>query len=372
MKKIIVISEGNPFDPKTWSNIPFFLIKGLIDKGYEVYGINVGANKYVQYFFNHIICFFIKIFDGNDSEYKFNRTFLYDRFCKYKIKKEIKKIGNYDIAISTSYSFSPEKNNNIKRILLCDWTLDYHIQNFKMREATFLEKKAIKRQDNLLKDVDLIISLFPNIANIMAKKYYNVKYIGNVINIEKKDIKVDLEKKYESNKILFIGGIRYLEGAIELIRAVDFLNKEKNMNLELNIIGLESNNFNFEIPNSIKCHGYLNKASEKENNLYYQLINESKICFNTTPIWAGFSSLVEVMELSTPVVVSKFDSFVNTFGTNFNEYYYCENSSAYIAEKIEYILNLKKNDYFSLCIKMNSLVSGMTWEQFIDNLIKEF
>ena len=102
MNKIVIISEGDANNPKTWSNIPYFLMKSLENDGNKVYTIDVGPNKYINYFFNKIIYPFIQLIDGKDSEYKFNRTVIYDKYCKYKIRKSLKKIGDIDVTISTS------------------------------------------------------------------------------------------------------------------------------------------------------------------------------------------------------------------------------------------------------------------------------
>ena len=371
MKKIVIISEGDANNPKTWSNIPYFLMKSLENDGNKVYTIDVGPNKYINYFFNKIIYPFIQLIDGKDSEYKFNRTVIYDKYCKYKIRKSLKKIGNIDVTISTSYSFAPVIHKNYKIILLCDWTFEYHIENYKKREPTNLELKAIRRQEEVINSANVVISLFPNIAKIMNQKYANVKYIGNVINIDD-NLKINLDYKYNSNSILFIGGKRYVEGAKTLIKSVQYLNEEKHMNLNLNIIGLNENDLNINKKDYINYYGYLNKINGSDHDIYYKLIKNAKICINTTPIWAGFSSIIEAMFLYTPIITSKYESFENTFGKKFDSNFYSDNNYITLSEKIMMIANLNKALYFDLCKEMKNMVSDMTWSQYVKRLENEF
>ena len=370
MKKIIVISEGDPYNPKTWSNIPYFLVKNLKLNGNTVYTINLGINKYINFIFNKVFYPFIQIIDGKDSEYKLNRTKIYERYCEYKIRKCLKIIDNPDVIISTSYSFAPKISENYKIILLCDWTFEYHIQNYKKRIPTKLEMKAIYRQEEILNRADLIISLFPNIAEVMKQKFSKVKYIGNVINVSE-NLNINLENKYKSNSILFIGGKRYLSGAKTLIQAVSYLNEKLNLKLHVNIIGLTNDDLLVKNVPYVYCYGYLNKLNKNDDDIYYDLITKSKICINTTPTWAGFSSIIEAMYLYTPIITSKYDSFHETFGNRFNPNYYCKNDYIMLSKKILEVYNMSKANYLDLCNNMRELVSDMSWDGYVKKLEKE-
>lgn len=205
----------------------------------------------------------------------------------------------------------------------------------------------------------------------MNQKYANVKYIGNVINIDD-NLKINLDYKYNSNSILFIGGKRYVEGAKTLIKSVQYLNEEKHMNLNLNIIGLNENDLNINKKDYINYYGYLNKINGSDHDIYYKLIINAKICINTTPIWAGFSSIIEAMFLYTPIITSKYESFENTFGKKFDSNFYSDNNYITLSEKIMMIVNLNKSLYFDLCKEMKNMVSDMTWSQYVKRLENEF
>lgn len=266
MKNILVISEGNPRDAKTWSNIPFFLVNELERAGCNVTTVDVGPNVLLRYFFDHFIIHIIRIFDGKNSEFMFNRTKLYNDWCKSRIKKELSRKKNIDCCISTSFSFAPEKSDDYRIVLLCDWTFEYRITHFVGRSPTKLEERAILRQNEVLHNADLVVSLFPDIVSEMRKKYNNVEYLGNVINIENFHENVDIEKKYKSNSVLFIGGKRYIPGLKELIKALKLL-RELGETIELNVIGLVGTDIKEEAPDYVHFHGYLRKSIQREKTL---------------------------------------------------------------------------------------------------------
>jgi len=361
--KIMVITEGDANKASTWSNVPYFLTKTLEEKQYKVYKVDISINKIIPAIFSK----FIKLFLRNTS-YSSNRTRLYTKLAEQKMKRAINKYPDVDFIIVTNFSYSPYKYTNKPIILFSDWTYEYYIKYFQNRLPDYFEKKEIKRQNTQIENSTCIITLFPQVCEYM-KRYYNnnnIYYLGNVVNtIEKIDSKI-INEKEKSNKVLFIGNKKYIMAAKELIEAVRMIN---NKNIELHIIGLKNEELNCYDKN-IYCYGYLNKSIQKEKELYNNLLENAKVCVNTSEKWAGFSSIVECMYYYTPIITTPYIEFIQTFGENIEFGYYCkENKAEIIKEKIEEIF--KQESYKEMCIKAHESVKDFSWDNYVEKMIKK-
>lgn len=368
---ITVFTEGDSNQLSTWSNVPYFFTRTFEKKGYKVNRVDVSPNIIISKFYNKFILKLLRMFYNKKSEYYFHRTSWHDKIVERKMKKAVEKYSDTDYFISTSFSFTPWLYTNKKKILFCDWTIDYYYSYFLNRKPDKLESSAIRRQEKYIKNSDYVISLFPNVAEKMQEKYgkNKVYYLGNVINsdhnIDKSEI---IKAKLNSHSIIFIGGEKYIEGAKSLIKAYEQL-KTDYPTLTVNIIGIGNERFR-NLPKGINCYGYLNKSKESDNELYYQLIKEAKIFVNTTPKWAAFSATVEALYWYTPVITTPYNSFIETFGENIDFGYYCsENDPNLICKFISEILELKDEKYLRMCTAANKEVQQFTWDYYIDKVI---
>jgi glycosyltransferase involved in cell wall biosynthesis len=122
------------------------------------------------------------------------------------------------------------------------------------------------------------------------------------------------------------------------------------------------------LPENVFCYGYLDKGNENDRKLYYKLFREATIYINTTPKWSAFSASIEAMYFYTPVVVTPYGEFVETFGKEINFGSYCEiNSPDLIGEKIKNILI--DASYEELCVCAHQAVKEFTWSEYIEKLI---
>ena len=67
-----------------------------------------------------------------------------------------------------------------------------------------MEYRAIKRQDDTIKNANYVVTLFPNVYDFMKQKFNNIYYLGNVINTvenvpdmesEEEEIVTDIKRK---------------------------------------------------------------------------------------------------------------------------------------------------------------------------------
>jgi glycosyltransferase involved in cell wall biosynthesis len=365
LKEVTVFSIGDSGQLSTWSNVPFFFTETLIAKGIKVNRINIEpAYPFYHKFFHYIA----KIYHRSTT-YDFFRSQVYFLLARRLIKKAIKQHPNSDVDIFMSFSFSSAGFTCKPIVQFCDWTYDYYFKKFMERKPDFFEKKAIEREDAQIRKADLVFSLFPNVTQYMKDRYGNdrIFYLGNVVNsVYEVPTDENYPSKGNANKLLFIGSKKYIEGAKVLIEAFRNL-KHQYPQLTLHVVGITKNDLE-NLPEGIFCYGYLNKEVDSERNLYYKLIQEATVFINTSPKWGAFSASIEAMYFYTPIIITPYEAFVETFGENIKFGYYCEeNSPASVENKIIHILN--NPSYSELCIQAHLAVKEFTWDIYVDKLI---
>lgn len=123
------------------------------------------------------------------------------------------------------------------------------------------------------------------------------------------------------------------------------------------------------LPFNVYCHGYLRKNNIKERKLYYDLLISAKVLINPTPLWAGYSSIVEGMFFYTPIVVTPFKDFVDEFGINIDFGVYNEIFSAEVLSQ-NILSVIHSHSYLDFCKKAHERVKSYTWDIYIDKLLK--
>ncbi|MDP4173876.1 MAG: glycosyltransferase family 4 protein [Bacteroidota bacterium] len=309
-----------------------------------------------------------KIFPN--STYDYFRSYINYHETRHRIKKAVMKYKDSQINIFLTFSFSSLDLIGKPIVLFGDWTYDHYFDYFENREPGPFEKGAVLRENRQIENADLVFPLFPGVTEYMKDHYKNDKifYLGNVINsLIHASEEIILEKKSNSYSLLFIGDIKYLEGAKSLIKAFDIL-KKKYCNLSLDIVGMTSKDFE-SLPSGVICHGFLNKGVEKERKEYYQLLENAKVFINTTPKWGAFSASIEAMYFYNPVIVTDYNEFIETFGNEIGFGIYCKDHSVEsLCLAIENILHNK--DYATLCSNAHFAVKDFTWNAYIDKMLK--
>ena len=378
INEVTVFSHGDSRSPKSWSNIPYFFTKTLEEKGVKVNRVNIHPNIKLDKYYNRFVW---KPLKKIQSDYFI--TYLHSQINFWLVQRQIKKAcrqyknsqGNIFLTFShTAAGYTP-----IPSVLICDWTIKYYFEYFMGRAPGFLERPSINRQKKVIQRSELVVSLFPSIAEYMQTDYLdaNIQYYGHVINSdEKPDRERLLEKKRNSKQILFIGDKKYLSGAKQLIEAYRRL-KPSIPELELNIIGLKKGRFK-DLPEDVNCFGYLDKNDPEQKQTFYRLIENARVIVNTTEKWGAFSSMVEAMYFYTPVITTAYKEFVTCFGEDIGCGYYLPNTLetdaiqqlANTLEKV-CITDSPDNDesYESLCIDAHKAVEEFTWDRFVTKFL---
>lgn len=368
IKEIIVFSEqGDPRNIRTWSNVPHFLVSTLEAKGIIVHTINLEPRGLIQRSIRKFINIIFPRFFKNVF-YDYLRTPFHYHVARRKIKKAVSEHKDVDTLLFTTFSLSASGLTEKPSILFCDWTIEHHINYYLDKKPNFLEQSSIDRQNRTIEEADQVFVLFPAIAAIMKRRYQNSKisYIGNVVNNLVESSSTSIQNKAEKKRLLFIGKKKYLLGACNLVEIFKSL-RAKISTLELDIIGLNEHDFQTSLPEGVNCFGYLDKGSINDRARYYNLLENASVFINTTPKWGAFSASLEAMYFYTPVIITPYTEFVETFGEtiNFGEYY--KEGTQDLGEVILKVLN--HSSYNELCYNANKASERHTWSSFVDSLL---
>lgn len=370
IKEVSVFTNGDSCKLSTWSNVPYFFTQALTAKGIKVNRIDLSPDPSLEKRWNKFMGRVMRrIFKG--TSYCYFRSFTHFKNIRSRLKKALDSYPEADANIFLTFSFSSTGLTQKPTILFCDWTYEHYFNYHANRKPDFLEKQCIKRENTQVEVADLVLPLFPSIAEHMQKHYRNknIKYLGNVINSVYDVSETDIIKEKENSwDLIFVGRSAYKEGALALINALQNL-KDDYPQLKLHIIGM--NKDDFAIPSKdIYCYGYLDKGKDEDRKTYYDLFRRAKIFINTTPKWGAFSATIEAMYFYTPVIVAPYNEFVKTFGDDIQFGAYCDqNLPDEIEKNIRSILN--NSSYSSFCLNAHNSVREYTWSSYIDKVIKE-
>ena len=276
IREVTVFTNGDSNNISTWSNVPFFFTETLISRGIKVNRVDLSPSPVLNKLYSKTWERIIRIIYKNTT-YTYFRSLVHFLHARLRIKNAVRAHTNSQLNIFLTFSFSSTGLTKTPAIQFCDWTYEHYINYRKNRKPDIFERRCIKREDSQIEGSNLILPLFPGVAEYMKERYKNknIVHLGNVINsLHQVTNSQILEKKPKSNSLLFIGNEKYAEGAKCLIQAFHRLKKDYP-DLSLDIIGLNESDFGSDfgdqLNDGVNCHGYLDKGKENERKLYYSL-----------------------------------------------------------------------------------------------------
>lgn len=381
VQEIIAYSNGDSNEISTWSNVPYLCLKAMQSKGIKIDRVDIAVeNKgYVvpvlRDVFNLLTDRLSHIFSSaKKTMVKFDRTMTHEGMVKKEVKKAQKKYPGAEIQLV--FDFSHAYKSNIPTVCFCDWTIEYEIEEHQLRSPGYFEKKIIKRQFKNLENADAIITLFPyayeKIRHLFPEKTY---YLGHIINVydigETEQYSYD-KTKCNSQRVLFIGKKKYINGLQVLIEAVNFYNqKNSKSKIYLDIIGMEENDFPEMDISTCTFYGYLDKNNGDDRKKYYSLMKNAKCMVNITKQWNGASSIIEALWCGTPVIISRNKDIEGILGDDKEFGKWCEPEKPQeLVECLEYIMNMSMEEYQELTQKAHRKVKDYTWDKYSEKMIK--
>ena len=369
--KIYLCTTATSKKYKSWSNIPYLLHKNFESKGYKVKNLVLRELEPIKFLFNLPVRVLIKFFGLKTTYYyvrtplHFFSTYLCSQFIRFTSKDN-------DVMFVQGFSY-PSHNTKNKMFIIGDWPSSYLFDNFLKRKPSKMEMKSVAREDLVIESADAVVTLYPDVHKYMLNRYQNknIYYFGNVVNIDAEvTIPLDiLTIKKNSNNLLFIGKPFYLDGANELISAVENL-RARGYELNVDIVGIESNLISKKF-DWLTIHGYLDKGRPSDKHKYYDLLKSAKLFINSTPRWNAFQATLEAMYFYTPIVVRSNESLIQTFSKLEGFSYLVtgrnEDLEKEIIKSLEY-----KEQYLEKCKNSHKAAEPYTWENFTQKLVGLF
>jgi len=277
-----------------------------------------------------------------------------------------------DVMVVQGFSY-PLHNGKNKQIIFGDWPSEYLFDMFLKRKPSRLERWSIDRENAVIEAADAVITLFPNVQQYMLKKYKNdrIYCYGNVVNVDDNiNVPVNVVRnKIKSNRLLFIGQPFYIQGALELICAVNNI-RESGFDLEVDIVGIDVDLIKMKYK-WLRVYGYLDKQNPKDSEIYYSLLSDARLFVNTTSGWSGFQSLLEAMYFYNPIIVRPNESLISYFPNLMNFSYVLEGEGSNLEGLIIKSLS-EAHRYEEMCMSARRESESYTWDNFIDKVIGLF
>jgi glycosyltransferase involved in cell wall biosynthesis len=369
LDEVTVFATGDSRKRSTWSNVPYFFTRALEDKGIRVNRIDLSPSPRLHRLWSKTAGRLIRLLCRRTT-FGYFRSLLHFLDVRLRISRAIGAFPRSGANIFLTFSFGAAPGR-IPTVLFCDWTYQYYLTCFEGRTPDLFERQAVMRENRNIESADLVFSMFPRVAKCMAATYGNrsVSYLGSGVNSDRESSEAGtLDLKSTSGSILFVGGTRYLAGARALVSAfhslaVDF------PSLELHIIGLGTEQLGNVGAGNMHFHGYLDKDKTADRDRCYQLIEGARVFVNTTPKWGAFSATIEALHHYTPVVVTPYSDFVETFGREIDFGVYCSsNDPQEVASSLRALLG--RGDYRSMCINAHRSVAGLTWNSCVSRMLE--
>ena len=371
---ITVFANGNPRNPQTWSNVPYYAIKSLEKKGHVINCVNldVGLEGLIKGF-----NFLSRKFLGKDTMFLFNLLPISNFLYNQRIRKALKMYPDTELMLFFTYNVSGNEVSKIPSVLFCDFTVEYNIHYIQKRDIRWYERGIIENQDLIMKRADRIVSLFPQAAD-HYKKYYKRddirKIDGHIINCDWAISDYDnvIKNKYYNNEIVFIGRKAYRNGAKCLINVVKEYNRCNGNSVHLSVIGMTAKDlqYNCEDNDQIEFFGVLDKSNSRQYNEFYHSIENAKLIVNTTKNWGGISSVVEAMYLYTPVITTQYSEFLEIFGDTIDFGMYCKAEDEHeLLSKLTRFLLLPEEVFRKYAINAHNQVERFTWDKNVEIII---
>lgn len=362
--KIFFCSTVSAKLQKSWSNIPYFLERGMVEAGYTVENIVLRELWPLAFLYNSVLRIAHKIFQFQTTYY-YTRTKFHFFIMKFYGLYIRLVSSSEDIVLQQGYSFPVGSIKN-KLVLLGDWPYAYYFYKFSSREPNAFEKRSIKREDDVIEGAQAVVTLFPDVYEFMLNRYQNKKifYFGNVVNVDVDVPKNILQIKESSRNLLFIGREHYLTGAIELIEALKVL-WSQGERFHLDVVGIPERLLGYKFP-WLTVHGYLDKDNILEKALYYDLLLNARVYVNPTEGWNAFQATLEAMHFSCPIVVKENDNLRKSF-SRLEDFSYLITKKNSLQDSIKSSLSSDVS-YINKAKLSGEASSLQTWKHFIDEL----
>lgn len=351
--RIAYISNGNPFDKNSWSGTDFYVRKALEQAGNEVHCI-YGLKPSVT-FRNFLPKFKARI---SGKVYDSSRTIEFcNKWAKF-IKSKIQPDTDCIVSLSTIpiahlhtatpiYVYIDAVYEQLRN--LYNSNCKYDISN--IAESNVIEKIALLNCRRIFTAAGATRNAISKLYDISPSSIDIIPMGANIDSYpDESIIRNNASTKANSREvnILFIGVEWYRKGADLVLKTLDRLIENSDLNLKLNLVGLKE--IPCTLPHYAINHGFLDKNNPLDMNRLTNLMSEAT--FLMVPSRAEAYGLVfcEANAFGVPVLSLAQGGLLTIVKNGVNGFIFNEND--FLAKASETILHYHRNpdEYKHLCL----------------------
>jgi len=312
--RINLFTCGDSQDVNTYSNVPYYFRRALLDHGCEVNPIDLTPSESNCYrCFCNAVTFKDRIASvllSSDFSTEVFRTKTNNLLTDRKLRKSALHYSHADLNVFMTFTFSSRRYVDIPVIHYADRTYEHHLLE-KGCIPSRRDHVFIQRDRENVDSADLVLTMNQACCDFIRNRYKprRLLCLQGGINTDVRQVDVDgLIAQKESNKdVLFIGRGAYSRGVDILIEAFRVFNEQQNDEFTLHIVGVTPE----ELPKScewssakIRFYGYLDRNVTAQKNLYDQLMRSARLF--VFPMRPGpVAGVIREAQLNcTPVVIS--------------------------------------------------------------------
>lgn len=268
----------------TWSNLPYFFSKAIIDRGIRLNRIDILPTKNLLYRCWQRV---LNLWDGallRLSGINCSRNPCHDpisiMMIERRIRNETRKHPNANLNLFLTFSFSTHSFSRIPVAHYCDQTYELLLEDTR-RKRRAIDHWLIRRENRHLQHANQIFTTGNKCANFIRSRYglRNVHVLPSGINLETPPELSEAEvlaAKRDRKKILFIGiGVKK-RGVDVLLEAFRIFNRKNGDAFTLHLVGPEYDATECS-DRCVRWHGYLNKANPSELATYLNLLKTARL-----------------------------------------------------------------------------------------------
>lgn len=308
---INLFTAGDSGDPSTWSNVPYFLSKALVEHGVDVRRINLipyGSGLFRLY---RAACW---KYDGLSKRLFGKRRemdLFHDRGARALIRREIRRAckahRGADFNFFLTYSFSSLGHDKTPTVHFSDVCMQHALEDRGLA-ITPRHRKLIEEEKASLSRAGLVLGTNEPCC-VFIREHYGVAGVQRLpggINLDweaPEGLDAYLDRKQEARRVLFIGIGVHKRGADILLQAFERFNQGRAEPFVLTLVGVSEEEIG-PLPRGVECIAYLNKNDPGELARYTALL-ESAMMF-VMPMREGPPPGVtkEALLTGTPVILS--------------------------------------------------------------------
>lgn len=369
MKVLFITKDGDARSVRSWSGVPFRILRELEALGAEVVCkdmAEVWHLKWTRVLFNRVIRKIVC--PWREIPYEATRCSMWQ--TNRWLRRETRRCADFDLAIITSFSMNCT-GSSLPCILIHDWTFGYRRKCLHGHNLSAAERRAENNQLQALRSAYKVVTLYPRVLDYLKGfGVDNASFICNPLNVDRQidesEIAARAHRGARSKHFLFIGGNAYRNSLECILEAADSLGDDS---VVVDVIGQTEAHYQMKCA-QVNFHGYLNRDSEGQRQVYDEIFASARYLINVRKGWGGGASIAEALYVGVPVICGAYADIQALYGEDCRFGSYCEQENVkMLAEKLREGMALDEKSYVEMCLFAHNLVKDDTYRHFVASVL---